>query len=45
MNAKTKMAIVLINLIKDYRELALSAWYCGEFFGEMMGIDKELGDR
>ena len=44
MSAKTKKAMVLINLIKDYRELALTARDCGEFFGNMMGIDWELGD-
>ena len=44
MNAKMKKAIVLVNLIKDCRKLALSACYCGKFFGNMKGIDWELGD-
>ena len=44
MNATTKKAIVFINLIKSYSELARTARDCGEFFVEMMGIDWELGD-
>ena len=44
MNATTKEAIVLVNLIRSYRELALTARDCGGFFVEMMGIDWELGD-
>ena len=44
MNAKPKKAMVLIKLIKDYRELALTTRDCGEFFGTMMEIDWELGD-
>ena len=44
MNAQTKKSIVLVNLMKDYKELALSTWDCGEFFGNMMEFDWELGD-
>ena len=32
MNAKTKKTILLVNLIKNYGELPLSGWDCGEFF-------------
>ena len=44
MNAKAKQAMVLVNLIKDYRDIALTARDRGKFFGNMMGIDWELGD-
>ena len=42
MNIKSKKAMVLISLIRDYREFALTARDCGEFFGTMAGIDWEL---
>lgn len=44
MSAKTKKAIVLVNSIKNYRQLALSTDYCDEVFGNMIDIDWELGD-
>ena len=40
---KMKKARVLVNLIEDYRGLALFAQDCGEFFGNMMEFDWELG--
>lgn len=44
MNAKTKKSIVLVNLMKDYKEIDLSTGDCGEFFSNMMEFDWELGD-
>ena len=44
MNVESKKAMVLINSIKDYRELALTTRDCGEFFVTMAEIDWELGD-
>ena len=44
MSANTKRTMVLLNLIKDYRELALTAPDCGDFFGNMMGIYWGLSD-
>ena len=43
MNTKWKKAKVLINLIEDYKEFALTARNCDEFFGSMAGIYWELG--
>ena len=36
--------MILVNLIKDYRELALSARCCGNLFRNMIEIDWEVGN-